>query len=436
MADAPAWPRRAHRRLRHSLQARLVALFLVLAMGITAVFVVGMQNALGTGWRDAVRPLLSDYVDRLVAEVGTPPSVARAEALVKRLPVTVQIDGPTIRWSSHPELEATDHRRWHNGWAHREGALLSRSTADGHRVTLGVSMRPWQERPRRIGWLTLATVLVFTAAAYFVVRRMLRPLDDIRAGAKRFGAGAFDTAIPVRRRDELGDLAGEINAMAGSLHQMLEGKRTLLLALSHELRSPVTRARLNTELLPEEGEPGARRQALLRDLQEMADLISDLLEGERLGQGHAALHREPTDLAALVAEVAQGRPVDLQLARGLPLIAVDRMRVRLLVRNLLDNAVRHGDGGRTPVVALAGEPGGAQVLTVRDFGPGVEPEVLPLLTEPFYRADTARLRSTGGVGLGLHLCRLVAQAHGGGMVLANAGPGLQAQVTLPGLSLA
>ncbi len=418
---------RWRRRLRHSLRGRLVALFVLLALGITAALLYGMQRALVTGWREGARPLVTDYVDRLVADLGTPPDPRRAQALVQRLPVSVRIEGPLVHWQSHPGQASAP---WRDEGRPGDAVLLTRTTADGHRVTLGLSARPWHDRPRRVGFITLAVVLVLTAVAYGAVRRLLRPLDDIRAGAQRFGRGEFGDAIPIRRRDELGDLAGDVNAMAAGIHQMLEAKRGLLLAISHELRSPLTRARLNTELLAEEGETGARRAALLRDLQEMADLVSDLLESERLGQGHAALHREPTDLAGLVQDALRDLPVRLQLPQGLPPVPVDRMRLRLLLRNLADNALRHGAGAEPPVVTLVDE--GATVrLVVRDHGPGVAAADLARLAEPFYRPDASRGRATGGVGLGLYLCRLVAQAHGGSLALRPARPGLEVGVVLP-----
>ena len=264
------------------------------------------------------------------------------------------------------------------------------------------------------------------------MRRLLRPLDDIRSGTQRFGRGDFGQPIAIRRRDELGDLAADVNAMASSIHQMLEAKRALLLAISHELRTPITRARLNTELLSESDDTGVRRQALLRDLQEMADLVTDLLESERLGEGHTALHREPTDLAALVRATAQEQPVTLDLEPGLPTLSLDPSRIRLLLRNLIDNAVRHGAGERPPQVQVASVPDSAGVvLTVRDFGPGVQADALARMGEPFFRADAARERATGGVGLGLYLCKLVAQAHGGTLEFRNAEPGLAVRVMLP-----
>jgi signal transduction histidine kinase len=425
------WHRRAHRRLRHSLKARLVAFFLLLAAALAATFLFGMQNAIGIGWRDAARPLVADYVDRLAAEIGTPPDIERARALTRRLPITVRIRGARVNWDSQPN-EGGPRGFEHGDW-HREAGLLARSTADGHRVEFGLNVRPWRDRPRVWGWATLAALLLLTALAYAAVRRLLRPLDDIRAGAQRFGRGEFGQAIPVRRHDELGDLAGDVNAMASELHQMLEAKRTLLLAISHELRSPITRARLNVELLPESGEAAPRRTALLRDLHEMARLVNDLLESERLGQGHTALQREATDLAELAGVDAAGQGVTLDLAPGLPRLALDRTRMRLLLRNLIDNALQHGHGDGAPVVRVA-QDGSAIALSVRDFGAGVDEAALPHLAQPFFRPDAARERATGGVGLGLYLCKQVALAHGAQFALRRAQPGLEVTVRFPSLS--
>ncbi len=436
------WHRRARHALGHSLRVRLVAVFLLLAIALAATFTFGMQKALSVGWRVAARPLVSDYVDRLAADIGNPPSIERAQALTRRLPVSVQISGPVVNWQSNPQADTiprNTRRMSADEWQDGPPRLLSRTTADGHRIDLGVSVAAWEKQPHRVGWYTLAGILALTALAYGYIRRLLRPLDDIRIGAQRFGSGDFAQPIPIRRRDELGQLATDVNTMAGSIHQMLEAKRGLLLAISHELRSPLTRARLNTELLPEEGDVAPRREALLRDLGEMRDLVTDLLESERLGQGHAALQLEAVDLAELVQEVAQAalpdRPVALDLARDVPVMQLDRTRMRLLLRNLLDNALRHSaEADQPPTIRLhcAVLPHGQAVcITVRDYGPGVEEAVLPHLAEPFYRPDSARGRAAGGVGLGLYLCKLVALAHGGRLQLHNAQPGLEVTVDVP-----
>jgi signal transduction histidine kinase len=426
------WHHRARHAMRHSLKKRLVALFVLLALALTGAFLFGMQKALSLGWRDAARPMLVDYVDRLAADIGTPPSIARAQALAARLPLTVNIRGPQVNWQSHPRDEQ---RRWaREAWMddghERPGmGLLSRTTADGHRIDFGLGLAAWRDRPRFIGLATLGMLLLLTLLAYAYVRRILRPLDDISAGAGRFGAGDFSRPIPITRRDELGQLATDVNAMAAGIHQMLEAKRSLLLAISHELRSPLTRARVNTELLPE----SAEREALLRDLAEMRDLVTDLLESERLGAGHAALHREATDPGALARELAQAVAphARLEIAPGLPLLQLDRTRMRLLLRNLLDNAARHSANAQPPPVLRVALEDAGVVFAVRDYGPGVAQDALPHLAEPFWRPDASRERATGGVGLGLYLCKLVAQAHGGTFTPRNAQPGLQVSVVLP-----
>lgn len=410
------------------------------------------QRWFAANWRELGRPLIVDYVDRLAAEVGSPPSVARAQAITARLPVAIRIQGPVVQWDSQPERD-----RWHDRDHHAQRAwrgsnrqsLLTRRTADGHLLVFGVS--DWPEAgPGGPGWAMLAVLLGLTAGGFWYLRRMFRPLDDIGAGVQRFGEGHFEQAIPVRRPDELGRLAAQVNTMANKLAGMLAGQRGLLLAISHELRSPLTRARLNAELVAE----GPERDALLRDMAVMRDLINDLLESERLAAGEDALRREPVDLATLLAQVVADDPADrtvgLHLPASLPMLNLDRARAQLLVRNLLDNAWRHGGGTAVEVSAetaksapasasepnVSGEsdgpaPGHWLVVQFRDHGPGVDEAQRARLAEPFFRPDAARSRDRGGVGLGLYLCRLVAESHGGSLKFLPGQPGLRVQWWLP-----
>jgi signal transduction histidine kinase len=419
------------------LSARLTGLFLLLALALTLSFIAGMQAALRAGWQEFARPLITNYIDTLTTEIGTPPDVAKAQAITQRLPLRIRIDGPVVNWSSHAidphEARHVQRRANEDG----SGSLWRpmRTLADGHHIRFGLASLPRddspEDRPRLIGWATLAVLLGLIGGAYLLVRRLLRPLGDIRAGAIRYGRGDFSQPIPARGHDELGELALQINGMADGLHHLLDAKRQLLLAISHELRSPLTRARINAELVGE----GSARDALLYDLAQMRDLITDLLESERLASGHAALHTEPLDLNALVRETVatqfDGRGVDLSLADPLPVLTLDATRIRLLLRNLIDNALRHSPLASAAPRVSTRIDGETVIVSVRDHGPGVDEALLPHLTEAFYRADAARQRSTGGVGLGLTLCLLVAQAHGGSLVIRNAHPGLAVELRLP-----
>ena len=512
-------------RLAFSIKLRMVLVFLVLAAALMVVFIGAMRQVVATRWQLTAQPLLVDYVDRLAEEITVDghPSVERARALVQRLPVTVRIEGPVIRWASHPQdpqhdwrnegdgawegspswdgpLSGTDRhdergmglrgahvgegREWGDeppGWQQIR-QITERSTPDGHRLVFGIDRHVMSARPDGSDPLArgvTALLLLLTLLAWWYVRRTLRPLDAISAGARRFGQGRFDDPIPAawtRRHGELGELATTLNTMGEDIRQMLDAKRSLLLAISHEMRSPLTRARLHTELLPEDDpEVRPQREALLRDLREMSALVEDLLESERLSDRHVALQRESLDLAVVargvITELQTRHPgvqVALQVPPELPPQWLDATRLRLLLRNLLENAVRHagnrrdpdkkgahgstmsGEGGDdtadtvpshghtvepdTDVIAMVRIdriPTGGCVIEVRDWGPGVPEEQLSKLAEPFHRPDAARSRHAGGVGLGLYLCRLVAQAHGGRLALENAHPGLRVRAWLP-----
>ena len=242
--ERPRWHQRARDAVSHSLKLRLVAVFLLLAVAVSVTFYLGAQGAFSRNWRDSGGPLLFDYVDRVAAELspGGTPSIERAEAFTKRYPVSVIISGPSINWRSHPQQELPDFMR--DGEPQWEGRyhwknLLTRRTADGHTLVFDVNHAAFEPNPYAFG-ITLGILLLLTLLAFLFIRRMLSPLDDIRAGARRFGEGQFGEQIPVclpSRPDELGHLAQTINTMGHDIQQMLDAKRALLLAISHELRS-------------------------------------------------------------------------------------------------------------------------------------------------------------------------------------------------------
>jgi signal transduction histidine kinase len=320
------------------------------------------------------------------------------------------------------------HHRWHQRW-HRQHARFKYSL--GARL-IGVflvlalvsSVILWNSRESSYGLLwAVPALLLVTGCAFGVIRHMVQPLHALALGAEAFRRGEFSHRVPVVHGDEIGDLAMRFNQMAADIQAMLDGKRALLLAISHELRSPLTRARLHAELVGE----GESRDALLHELAQMRDLITALLESERLGSGHSALQLSEVDVAALVREQAQPG-VELHIEPTLPTLKLDRLRVQLCLRNLVQNALRHNEPLRGPVQVSLARHGDGLRLAVRDFGPGVPPESLPQLGQPFYRPDAARTRYEGGVGLGLCLCRLVAEAHGGRLEMRNAAPGFEVSV--------
>lgn len=428
-------------RLRYSLTARLLLLFLATAAALAIILGITLGLAVSHQFRDVMLPHLTRYLDYLQRDIGQPPDVARAAALARQLPLTIRISGPGIDWSSDgrgsvPAGVVFDHAHERPGYrlayGERGDDYVLRATAGDYQIVYEIPRRASRAHGRWIGLAAMAALLLVVYLCYRAIRWLFRPVADIQAGVQRIGGGELDYRIPIRRADELGTLTASINAMTEEIRKMLDAKRQLLLAVSHELRSPVTRARVSLALL----EDSPERTRLQEDLQEMEHLIGDLLEAERLNTRHAVLNREPVAVNALVRELLDehfaGRSIAFDPAPDDPYVLLDPARIRLLLKNLLVNALRHTPAGRPAPSLHLGLTDSVLTLSVDDHGEGIAPEHLARLTEPFYRVDASRQRRTGGYGLGLYLCRMIAEAHGGELrIVSRPEQGSEVRVTIP-----
>lgn len=427
------------RRQHHSLSARLTLLF----VGMAILFLLLVGGTMGVAFRDHfqdnLRPHLAHYLEYIRHDIGIPPDFRKAADVAQRLHIDLHIFSTDRDWSSNnaPLNLATigTHLRFsENGIDYRFGQDQNRhyliSTQDGYTFVFSLP-----DPEQHWGWrktMPLLVLLLILVLLYHATRRLFAPIQTINAGIARIGEGELDYRIQIHSRDELGELARNINAMADEIQQMLEAKRQLLLAISHELRAPLTHAKLAVEML----EDIRQRDEIQRDLNEMASLITGLLETERLRTRHSALNKskiEFNELAqTLVAEHFPDRGLILELPSQPLVFTVDAVRLKLLLNNLLDNALRHTPEHASPPRLSAKVMQQEIVITVEDSGPGVAEQHLPHLTEPFYRADPSRQRQTGGYGLGLYLCRVIAEAHGGKLEIdSKEGHGMRVIVHLP-----
>ena len=271
-----------------------------------------------------------------------------------------------------------------------------------------------------VGGLALLAVRV----AFWVTA----PLGRLADAAARLGADVQAPPLDEAGPSEIKATARAFNQMQGRIRRLVEDRTLALAAVSHDLRTPLTRMRLRAEFALDEAE----RARMLADLDEMEAMIRDtlaLLRAESEAGGEA---RARVDLAALLREIADelraaGREVSLEAAGEVPLEARPGGLKRAL-RNLIENAVLHGTRAR---VALAASTGRA-VVTIDDDGPGIPEAMLERVFTPFFRLERSRSRATGGTGLGLAVARSLLRAHGGEVALANrAGGGLRQTVTLP-----
>jgi len=306
------------------------------------------------------------------------------------------------------------------------GPALAVRLPDGRRLVIQPHRLP---RPGRFLLAVLAVVAVLALASYPVARSVTRRLETLETGVRRLGAGDLGARVVVEGNDELASLASRFNQTAERLQALLEGQRRVLASASHELRSPLTRLRMGLELAREEGgDRDARIAEAVAEVAELDALVEELLVAGRLEVQQPAAS-EPVDLGALLASEA-ARTGAAAAPSGVAFRG-DPTLLRVMVRNLLENARRHGLGAAVEagVEPLAGPRTGVLVW-VADRGPGVPEADRERIFEPFYRPPGAA--ETGfGYGLGLALVRQIARAHGGeARCLPRDGGGTAFEVTL------
>ncbi|WIM06185.1 MAG: ATP-binding protein [Candidatus Nitricoxidivorans perseverans] len=276
-----------------------------------------------------------------------------------------------------------------------------------------------------LGW-GIAALLLSLAGAWLIVFRVTHPLKALERAAAEIGRGGRPEPLAAEGPEEIATLSTAFNRMSADLARLDEDRALILAGISHDLRTPLTRLRMEIEMT---GATDAAREAMAADVEEMDETIGQFLDFARADGGEAP---QPTDLAALIGELAEqvrrrGAAVETKLA-ALPARTLPAQALRRAVANLVDNALRHAGGP----VEIALSDNGDVVIEVRDRGPGIPSAEAERLKLPFTRLETARTGATGA-GLGLAIVERIARSLGGRLdLLPREGGGLTARITIPG----
>jgi signal transduction histidine kinase len=424
-----------------SLYLRLFLIFSATVILFLVVISLSLRQIDQNWRRERLNPLPVFYLDNvrlLVDAIGIPPDLQRAEQLARDLSLTIIIRSPHINWQSDDQSDVDISQTVFVRTLSEESQMLAygneqviRVARGGYEYYLNRKAPSLSDYDYAVVYIGLGFAFFILFSNYWLVRRLMDPVRRLRQGAEIICAGDLSYRVEVTRRDELGELTESINHMADSLQSMLEAKRQLLLAISHELRTPVTRAKLQLEFM----EDSALRETLRDDINEIDLLISDLIEAERLSTRHASLIPDDVDFADYIGMLSeQYQNYEGGLILDLPqddrAMQIDKLRIRLLLANIVNNAIRHGRN--KPVTVSVSFSDTEAVLSIQDQGEGITEEHLKHVREPFYRVDSARTRNTGGFGLGLYLCNLIAEAHGGRLEIdSQPGHGTRVSVHLP-----
>jgi len=357
--------------------------------------------------------------------------IAETEAALERLHDQLGVDvslysaDAKLLASAGEVIPAPDLSDRESGWIHGRGG--------GPRILLRLADGRWlivrAHHEHDAAWLGKLALLAIAVAigAYPIVRRITRRLERLQERVDQLGAGDLSARVEVKGNDEVAKLACSFNRAADRVEQLVEAQRGILAGASHELRTPLTRIRMGLELLAGDDESRLRAR-ISKDIHDLDELIDELLLASRLGAGESLESSEAVELLALSAE--EGARFDAHVSGTPTTVEGDLRTLRRMLRNLFDNAQRHGQGAPVEVRVETTDAGFARIL-VSDAGPGVPEAERERIFTPFYRAGSG---AQTGSGLGLALVRQIARRHGGdARYLPRDGGGSCFEVTLEGI---
>ncbi|WP_207260263.1 HAMP domain-containing sensor histidine kinase [Desulfovibrio sp. Huiquan2017] len=410
---------RVCRRIRQSLFTKLA---LVLVMGVVAInaVTIHLYTTQKREYDTTLNLSLLQYARHLADQVGSPPDRSRAEALARQRPMRITYTGKAS-WVVG-ETEETFPERFLVPRFSQEGIeILNLHENYRLRVPLAsggllifdlFSTEAERSALRQFGVYFLVASCLIMLAIYLVLRLLLRPIEWLTEGAESVRDGKLDTRVQTRGSGQLRELCETFNQMAIRLETLVTGQRDLVLGVSHELRTPLTRLKLRFEMLDTEVDTTAIKQ----DVRQMETMITSLLETAKMHHGADGIRAQSTDMAQLVARVANGYQAQppgivLDIPQEPVMAMVDPQKMTIALNTLLDNAIKYSapDG---PSVEVSLRVRGDEVsISITDHGIGIPEESISHLFDPFYRVDESRTRDTGGYGLGLYLCQTIIKAH-------------------------
>lgn len=365
---------------------------------------------------------LVQYVQYITKDIGTPPDLERARQIARNASMTIRYSSPDENWSTSENFIPIQGRRihiWHSGPDMLAGSARGRyfvkvRHGDGELVFQAARGRAAMDDIQKVLLVLICLFTVVLVMAYLAIRWILKPIRWLTEGVTQVGDGNLEHRVPEERADEFRDLAEAFNDMVTRISKAMHAREQLLLDVSHELRSPLTRLKIELEMLP----AGSRKESLREDILEMGKMITDILEAARMQHNAGSLNIQPVDLARLIHNLLpdfENQPPGLVVQGDLAesKVSADIEKAGIALRNVIDNAMKYSRKSDQPVELSLAAGAGFAVIRVVDHGIGIPAEDQSYIFEPFYRADKSRTRKTGGYGLGLSMCKTIMEAHGG-----------------------
>jgi len=358
-----------------------------------------------------------NYARYIINDIGDPPDTLLARQIARENNLIIYYESNRLIWSSGEDkafMKSYGLRQWHGqpGWWKRY-YLIPISVANG-KFILGVDFKTNQVNHTWMLFLLVSFIALILGGLYLSIRYVLRPIQWLTKGVRAVSQGNFDQQVRVWKMDQLGHLTTSFNDMICKIKEMITARNQLLLDVSHEMRSPLTRVKVAMELIPE----SPNKMSINEDIAEMEQMLTEILETERLSSTHQNLTLARTNLPEIIRDIAnkyKNSKPGLDLS-GLPetcLVNGDTERLKICLRNIIENSLKFSPGSDKPTKISIETSESDHVIKIQDYGQGIPESNLPFIFEPFYRVDKSRSKKTGGYGLGMNLCKKIIEAHNG-----------------------
>ncbi|MGD2185398.1 MAG: HAMP domain-containing sensor histidine kinase [Desulfobacterales bacterium] len=362
------------------------------------------------------------YLNYLIADMGDPPSLERAREISRQSFLEIRYESPDLSWATSDGLPTFFKGRfapWRQNPDVRIGKYRGRHVIEVDkkpgRFIFGASRSlPVESGRHRLLVVMLVLLTAILAIAFFAIRHILRPVKWLNTGVQEVSRGNLKHRVPLKKSDELRDLAAAFNDMTERIRDMLHTKEQLLFDVSHELRTPLTRMKVALEFL----EDSQAKQNLQADIEEMEKMVSEILETARRQHKYENLKKQPVRLADLLKQTLatfENQPPGIEMVDVSFEVEteVDAEQVNTVFKNVLNNAIKYSPPDSEPIQVSCKRQESHAVVRITDKGIGIPEEELSHVFEPFYRVDKSRSKDTGGYGLGLSLCKTIMEAHDG-----------------------
>ncbi|MFZ2444816.1 MAG: ATP-binding protein [Syntrophobacteraceae bacterium] len=424
-----------------SIHTRLLLVILVAGVGINVLLLAALSVHRAI-LAEAFHSSIAQYAQYLVRDLGSPPDYNRAVELAGQTGMVIHYFSPEAAWSTPGQaawppmervLKQLAKGETHGGNYHGHRYFTYQADPDRRFVFQIVGGLARDGRLVWVGPLLLFFVTLLLAGSLLWIRRIMAPLRLLSRGVREVGAGCLDHRVSVRCADELGEVAAAFNQMAERLQNLIRSKDRMLLDVSHELRSPLTRMRLALAM----SAPDPLKESLAEDIDEMDRMVTTILANARMQSGNLSLDCHVVDLTSVIREAIkplEDQPPGVRLRDGPESVDafLDSEKVKTVLRNVVGNGIKYSRETSSPVTIRVRVEEGSSIVEVRDEGIGISERDLPFVFEPFYRVDPSRSRETGGFGLGLSLCKAIMEAHHGSISIQSAvGKGTTVQLRFP-----